>query len=317
MYLEIDEGFPGHRKTLRMCSILKSPEAGWYMIRLWTWACRSCPTGDLTGLSSYDIEMAAQYRALDGACYSAMVSAGFIDVDENGPKQIHGWMDHTGGAIKRMDEAAEAKKAYRAHKDGKCDRQSCPHCLKEAGRPVDCPKTVQGQSEDETWTNQTKTRQDQSSPDKTSQDKKETLPARDPVVGTTEHVARDGHRQFNGHDLCCLFGRLRLEILKLQCPPGSENPPDANGKASTFANSLTRQPGAFEDVEATMRAFLWHLKRGDKGWDADPNNASLSFGAWRDRFGDLRIEIAAAKLPKPANAIVPRKDGKPGQQARY
>ena len=166
MYLEIDEGFPGHRKTLRLCSLMKNPEAGWYMIRLWTWACRSCPTGNLVGFTAYDVEMACQYRKLDGACFSAMVSAGFVDTDESGPTAIHGWMEHTGGAIKRMEGAAASKKSWRLHKDGKCGKSglSCEWCAKDASTSKDSPRTVQGQSLD-------KTAQDKTSQDKTSQDK--------------------------------------------------------------------------------------------------------------------------------------------------
>lgn len=116
---------------------------------------------------------------------------------------------------------------------------------------------------------------------------------RDPSAGTTEHAAQ----RPTGHSLCFLFGRLRREVLQLQCPPGAENPSDANGKAASFAERM--DPSAFADVEPTMRAFLLHLKRGDEGWNADPGNASLSFGAWRDRFGDLRAELSGG-TPKVA-----------------
>ena len=94
MYLEIDEGFPGHRKTLKLCSLLCDPQAGWYMIRLWTWACRSCRDGKLTGMSPADIEIAVAYQAADGACYKALSDSGYIDEDEAGkPAEIHDWMD--------------------------------------------------------------------------------------------------------------------------------------------------------------------------------------------------------------------------------
>ena len=104
MYLEIDEGFPGHRKTLKLCSLLCDPQAGWYMIRLWTWACRSCKNGSLLGMSPADIEMAVQYRPLDGACYKAMAAAGYVDENAPGePSRIHDWMSPggTGYAIAR------------------------------------------------------------------------------------------------------------------------------------------------------------------------------------------------------------------------
>lgn len=173
MYLEIDEGFPGHRKTLRLCAALKNPEAGWFMIRLWTWACRSCPTGDLAGMDPYDIEIAVQYRPLDGACYRAMVTAGFIDEADGKPAAIHNWMERTGGAIAKMAGAAERKKLYRAHRDGKCDPVWCLFCTEAHrgdGSPKDVAGTVPGQSEDKTDPDQS--RQDQTSQDKTDPDRK-------------------------------------------------------------------------------------------------------------------------------------------------
>jgi hypothetical protein len=169
MYLEIDEGFPGHRKTLRLCSLLRNPEAGWLMIKIWTWACRSCPDGDLSGMTPYDLEIVAQWRKLDGNCYKAMVDAGFIDESSAGaPSMLHNWMKRTGGSIKKMETAAEDKKLYRAHRDGKCNRQSCKHCAKEEGQSKDSPRTVQGHGMDKTAQDQT--RQDKTRPDKTRQD---------------------------------------------------------------------------------------------------------------------------------------------------
>lgn len=106
MYLEIDEGFLDHPKTLRFCGLMQSPEAGIYLLRLWRWAVRSAPDGDLGGMEPYDVEIAVQYRALDGKCFGAMVTAGFIDA---GPEAltIHNWQIRTGGAIRRMASKAE------------------------------------------------------------------------------------------------------------------------------------------------------------------------------------------------------------------
>jgi hypothetical protein len=114
MYLEIDEGFPKHRKTLRLRSIMRDPLAGWYMVDLWTWACRSCPDGDLTGISSYEIEEAANYSPRDGKLCQAMIDSGFIDTDGNGnPVGLHNWMERTGAAIARMAKRASDMKVLR------------------------------------------------------------------------------------------------------------------------------------------------------------------------------------------------------------
>lgn len=109
MYLEIDEGYPTHRKTLRLCALLKCDTADAYPPRLWSWAMRAAKTGDLTGMEAYEVETSMRYRGKPGALYAAMVSAGFID-DLDGRVEIHDWMERTGAAIARMDASAEAAK---------------------------------------------------------------------------------------------------------------------------------------------------------------------------------------------------------------
>ena len=114
MYLEIDEGFLGHRKTLKVCALLKDRQAATYMLRIWTWACRSCRDGNLRGMSAEDIEIAVSYRPGDGACYQAMATAGYIDEEDGKPATIHDWMEHTGKAIAKMEAKAEENRRRRA-----------------------------------------------------------------------------------------------------------------------------------------------------------------------------------------------------------
>jgi hypothetical protein len=305
MYLEIDEGYFEHPKTLDLCARLVDSKASVYPLRLWKWACRSARSGKLGKVSAFAVEKAVDYEPMDGRCFESMCEVRFIDREDDGTCEIHDWMLHTGGAIKRMDDKASENRKRR----------------EEGKKRFDAAKNEnQGDSVPESYRNRTsinpsQTRPVQTSPDKTSQERGNP-PARDPSAATTEHDQEDSARKtISGFDLCHMFGRLRRKILSLQCPPGAETPPDANGKASRFAEQHSEVKGA--EFEATMTVFLGHLKAGDKGWDADPNNASLSFGAWRDRFGDLRAEIAADKIPKPSGAPVARKDGKPGMQARY
>jgi hypothetical protein len=110
MYLEVDEGFFDHPKTLRVSRMLKDDKACLYILRLWRWACRCAPTGSLAGMTPDEIEQAAGYPQLDGKLYDALASR-FIDEKDGAPFALHDWMKHQGAAIKRMMSRADAKRS--------------------------------------------------------------------------------------------------------------------------------------------------------------------------------------------------------------
>ena len=135
MYLEIDEGLFEHPKTLEFCGILENSEAWSHLIRLWRWACRSAPDGDLSGMKPRSIEIAMGWQALDGRAFAAAVEAGFIDEGAAGARSIHNWAERTGGAIAKMADESAKKKRYRAHKDAKCEGASgCVFCQRDTGK---------------------------------------------------------------------------------------------------------------------------------------------------------------------------------------
>lgn len=142
MYLEIDEGFSGHRKTVRLCGLMQNTEADTYPIRLWQWAVRSAPDGDLTGMEPYDLEIILRYRQLDGKLYAALVKAGFIDELESGDKRIHNWEKRTGAAIDRMATKAQNLQQRRLHASNRCSPGLCPTCAgTDPARSSDKPAT--------------------------------------------------------------------------------------------------------------------------------------------------------------------------------
>lgn len=152
MYLEIDEGYPGHRKTLRLCALLKCDTADAYPPRLWAWAARSAPDGDLTGMDAVELELALRWRGEEGVLFAALVRAGFVDQEcANGPTTIHNWAGRTGGAIEKMAARAGMAKERRQHMDGKCI-EACRYCtgtltLRSPARSSQ-DKTRQDQSSD-------------------------------------------------------------------------------------------------------------------------------------------------------------------------
>jgi hypothetical protein len=160
MYLEIDEGYFEHPKTLRLCAALRDHHAAIYPIRLWKWACRSARDGKLGKVDSFVIEKVVGYEPMDGRCFVALCE-GFLDVSGD-EVEIHDWMQRTGGAIKRMDDKAAENKRRREEGKRKYAEAKSAEQHQDDSTPV--PESYRNR----TGTNPTQTRQDQSSPDQSS-----------------------------------------------------------------------------------------------------------------------------------------------------
>lgn len=255
MFLEIDEGFLEHPKTLQLCATLQNPLAFGYLLHFWKWAVRSCKTGNLCGMSVYAIEEAARYPQHDGKLYAAMTATvggrpGFIDVDEQGPTAIHNWSKRTGGSIQKMEEKALQNKlrreaARKRHEAGEGSGSTGIEPESSEPRTGIVPESYRNR----TGTNPT--RQDQTRPEQTRQDKtrQDQIPprARDPLVqsthGTTGLVAKK-IRPRTAHDLTHC---LRVAVEREQPGLGFWNP------GGSFADKEAREfLEAFADIEAAL-----------------------------------------------------------------
>ena len=116
MYLEIDEGYWEHPKTLDLCARLADDQADAFPPRLWKWACRCARNGQLGAITAYAFERVVRYAPADGKCFEAFLGAGFLDRDDSGEVTIHNWMlpGRTGHAIARMEAKADENRQRRA-----------------------------------------------------------------------------------------------------------------------------------------------------------------------------------------------------------
>jgi len=98
--------------------------------------------------------------------------------------------------------------------------------------------------------------------------------------------------QMSGYRLVARFGILRAEVFP-ECLPWN-TARDSNGDAHSFAQMLA--PEELEDIDATMRLALEHIRAGAEGWKhprmKDP---SFAFGAWKSGFHGLREELHGAR----------------------
>jgi hypothetical protein len=274
MYLEIDEGFAQHRKTLRLCSLIGEPLAGLYLINLWTWAIRSCPTGELRDLGSYEIEEAARYRNLDGELCKALMLCGFIDNENGKPTKLHNWMDRTGGAIKRMDKKAKENRQRRADAKAKYDIGTNQN--RTSTVPVRC----------ENGTGTVPSRQDQTRPVQTSP-KKEGGEAPPLKI-----------RPRTPHDLehC-----LRVAVQREQPQIGFWIP----GRFSTAdADKIIRDLGDIEEALPVLERKIEQFAR-------DPAMQPWTVARFVDKWNEIglaKLEFGKAPQPTPRQRVTPVKE---------
>jgi hypothetical protein len=88
----LSTGLPGHPKTKKL--VRRCGEAGaWHLVCLILWARDNRADGDLVGMTTEDIELAADWRGEADAFVAALVAVGFLDGEE-GAYQLHDWSEH-------------------------------------------------------------------------------------------------------------------------------------------------------------------------------------------------------------------------------
>lgn len=273
MYLEIDEGFDSHPKTVRLCRVLGDVNAGQYLIRLWAWACRSAQDGDISGMEAADVESIAKYKVSDGKLFAALTEkwspkfGPWID-RESDRLLLHGWDERQGAAIKRMEKHAARMRDYRAGSKPKRNEHVASTCEARS-------MTVQSRQ------------------DKTSTDQVEKERTRDP--GTTEHQApRNEPGKPEPRNVVAKYLAIRSELIvghvngaKTVFPSPQES--DLT-KAATWVAGMNQEE--CEDIEPAIRLACQHVKDGAKGWtNPDMTKVGFMFACIVRAWPDLREEL--------------------------
>ena len=143
----ISVSLPTHPKTKKLKRRLGA-EGVLSLVYLFLWASQNKPSGDLSGMSDEDIELAVDWDGDIGLFVSTLSEVGFIDGDEF-EREIHDWAEHNpwaSGAEMRADrarfaalckqhgrkKAAEIMPEYAAStvKDAKsCDKESAEQAI--------------------------------------------------------------------------------------------------------------------------------------------------------------------------------------------
>lgn len=118
-YLESHQTLAGHPKTKRAARRLgiSVPQMIGHLHLLWWWAMDYAQDGDLGNYDHADLAEAAQWTDDAATFVDALVSAGFLDVADDGALAIHDWMDYAGHIIEKRKSDAARKRAARLHID--------------------------------------------------------------------------------------------------------------------------------------------------------------------------------------------------------
>lgn len=104
--------FFGHHKARKLKKRL-GPDGVMALLQLWAYAAKLRTDGDLSGMNTEDIELAADWDGEDGALVSVLVEVGFIDHGDNG-YALHDWLENNAwaaGAESRSDASRLSRMA--------------------------------------------------------------------------------------------------------------------------------------------------------------------------------------------------------------
>lgn len=121
-WMRIETDFVDHPKVQRLASILGVGEAdaGWYVMRAWSWLSRFCPTGQLRDIDGTAFESACKWRGASGELLAGMVRAEWLETwDIDGTRfgwEAHDWAEHQGKVAGKAAKERDRKRAYREKK---------------------------------------------------------------------------------------------------------------------------------------------------------------------------------------------------------
>lgn len=108
-WFRVDTDFAAHPKTYALCDELGDPNAGMYVIRLWTYTMRYAARGRLADGARTALERACEWRGQSGALCAALEKVGFLDAGA----EVHDWDEHQGAAVAKAEKDAERKRDER------------------------------------------------------------------------------------------------------------------------------------------------------------------------------------------------------------
>jgi hypothetical protein len=127
-WIRLSNDLPDHPKSDALAGLTGEPRAWSHVVELWLWASRVKENGDLAGVADTVIAKRSGWSGDAGAWVEALRSAGFLDPDN----RLHGWDDHQGKILDRIE----------GDRKRKADKRAADRAKLSAGSPADRPQDI-------------------------------------------------------------------------------------------------------------------------------------------------------------------------------
>jgi len=108
-WIKINTDLPEHPKSLALEADLGEPMAWAYVVRLWLWAARVRPSGDLADCADAVLARVSGYAGEPRRFVEGLTRAGFLDADG----RLHAWDEYQGAHLAKAEKERERMRAYR------------------------------------------------------------------------------------------------------------------------------------------------------------------------------------------------------------
>lgn len=112
-WMRVETDFVDHPKVRRLCTTIGNQQGGWFVLRLWSFMSRFCPTGHLRDIDGTSVETECEWSGTPGKLISALVECEFLDEKKGGGWAVHDWDDHQGRVALKAQKERERKAEYR------------------------------------------------------------------------------------------------------------------------------------------------------------------------------------------------------------
>ena len=112
-WFKVETDFVDHPKVDSLARLIGNNQAGWYVMRLWAWVSRFCPTGHVPGHLKVSLEDSLRWSGDNGSLLESMCSVELVDALENGDLLIHDWAEYQGKVHENAEKSRVRKQEYR------------------------------------------------------------------------------------------------------------------------------------------------------------------------------------------------------------